>query len=314
MLKDNGVETVYSEDNIDSRDIAMLARRHQVEGIIVRQGVIDETVIAASDKLIVLSRHGVGVDLIDLEAATRRGIPVLKATGANASSAAEHTIGLIYALIKDFFGLDRSVRQGLWPKQGFIGRDIVGVKLGLVGYGAIGAKVAHTAKTLGMEVEIYDPSAQVSEGFSQVGSLDELLAGNEIISLHCPLTTSNRHMLNADTIWRMPRGAFLINTARGGLVEEDALIAALQAGHLGGAALDSFAQEPPPENHPLWQLPNVILTPHIAGAGRSGIKAMAVTSVRNTLDAFAGRPLRREVLANPAVVSRQPSAPQITYE
>ncbi|KMK67648.1 hydroxyacid dehydrogenase [Puniceibacterium sp. IMCC21224] len=314
LLDANGIDIVYSEERIDSAELAAIAAQHRVDGIIVRQGVIDDTVMAASDRLVVLSRHGVGVDLIDLEAATRRGLPVLKATGANASSAAEHTIGLIYALIKDFFALDRSVRQGHWGKHGHIGREIAGLRLGLIGCGAIGSIVARTATRLGMQVQVFDPATAVPDGIGRTSSLDELLTTSEVVSLHCPLTAQNMHMMNADTLWRMPRGAFLINTARGGLVEEDALIAGLQSGHLGGAALDCYAQEPPPQHHPLWQMSNVILTPHIAGAGRSGMKAMAMTSVKNVLDTFAGHPLRREVLANPAVVGGPLVSPAIKFE
>lgn len=304
---------IYAGSSVESDILADMAARHRIDGMIVRQGLINDTVLGASDRLVVLSRHGAGVDRIDLAAATRRGIPVLRAAGANANSVAELTIGLVYALVKEFARLDKAVRAGLWPKPGYVGRDITGLKLGLIGYGAVGRYVADMARQLGMIVGVYDPRATIGEGLVRAGTLEDLLEECDVLSLHCPLTRENWHMIDARAIARMRKGSFLINTARGGLVDELALVDALTSGKLSGAALDSYADEPPPTDHPLWQVPNLIVTPHIAGAGRSGMKAMAIASVNNLLDAMAGNPLPRTILANPEVIDRLPARTRFKF-
>ncbi|MBS3849775.1 hydroxyacid dehydrogenase [Devosia sp. BSSL-BM10] len=313
-LISEGVDIIYAGSALASAELAALAAQHQVHGIIVRQGVIDERVIAASERLAVLSRHGTGVDLIDLSAATRRGIPVLRAAGANAKSVAEHTIGFIFGLVKNFKPLDQAVRDGQWPKPGYVGRDIAGLDLGIVGFGAVGQLVAQSATALGMSVRVYDPRAQVPENIIHAPSLEALLAQSDVVSLHCPLTQESWHMLDASALALMRKDAFLVNTARGGLVDERALVEALRSGQLAGAALDSFEVEPPAPDNALWDLPNIILTPHIAGAGQSGMKAVGLSCVGNLLDALKGRPLRRACLANPDVAHLVPASSGIKFE
>jgi D-3-phosphoglycerate dehydrogenase len=197
-------------------DIAKLAAELQIEGLIVRQGQIDETIIAASPRLKVIAKHGTGVNYIDLDAAARLGIPVLQALGANARSVAEHAIALSIALLKDVVPLDRAVKGGEWPKASYIGRDLAGAAIGLVGVGAIGQEVASLARALGMSVTVFDPyTAELPQAIRRETELDALLATSDIVSLHCPLTKETRHLINGERLARMKPSAFPVNTARG---------------------------------------------------------------------------------------------------
>jgi D-3-phosphoglycerate dehydrogenase len=303
-LEAHGLRAFYCEPYASAQDIARQASDLQIEGLIVRQGEIDEDVIAASPRLRVIAKHGTGVDNIDLDAATRLGIPVLRALGANARSVAEHTIALALALLKDLGRLDRAVRGGEWPKAGYVGRDLAGAKLGLIGFGAIGRDVAALARGLGMAVSVFDPYATgLPADVQRETDLDTLLASADIVSLHCPLTTETRHLIDAKRIGRMKPGAFLVNTARGDIVDEAALIEALRNGVIAGAGLDSFAAEPPAKNSPLWSLPNIIVTPHTGGAAKGAMRAMAETAARHVVRVLAGGEPDRQSVANPAFLT-----------
>ena len=299
-LEAHGLQAHYCKPYASAEDIAQLAADLQIEGLIVRQGQIDETVIAASSRLKVIAKHGTGVNNIDLEAAARRGIPVLRALGANARSVAEHAVALSIALLKDLVPLDRAVKGGEWPKASYVGRDLAGAKMGLVGFGAIGQEVATLARGLGMSVSVFDPyTTSLPQGVSRETDLDDLLATSDIVSLHCPLTKETRHLVNAERLGRMKRDAFLVNTARGEIVDEAALAAALQNGTIAGAGLDSFAEEPPPKDSPLWSLPNIIVTPHTGGAARGAMRAMAETAARHIISVLDGDGPDLTSVANP---------------
>jgi D-3-phosphoglycerate dehydrogenase len=308
-LEAHGLQAHYCKPYASAEDIAQLASDLQIEGLIVRQGQIDETVIAASPRLKVIAKHGTGVNNIDLEAAARLGIPVLRALGANARSVAEHAIALSIALLKDLVPLDRAVKSGEWPKAGYIGRDIAGTKLGLVGFGAIGQEVATLARGLGMSVTVFDPyTADLPQEVSRETNLDDLLATSDIVSLHCPLTKETRHLINADRLTRMKREAFLVNTARGEIVDEAALVAALRNRTIAGAGLDSFAEEPPPKDSPLWSLPNIIVTPHTGGAAKGAMRAMAETAARHIISVLDGDGPDLRSVANPTFQDAAPVA------
>jgi D-3-phosphoglycerate dehydrogenase / 2-oxoglutarate reductase len=299
-LEAHGLQAHYCKPYASPEDIAQLASDLQIEGLIVRQGQIDETVIAASPRLKVIAKHGTGVNNIDLEAAARLGIPVLRALGANARSVAEHAIALSIALLKDLVLLDRAVKSGEWPKASYVGRDIVGTKLGLVGFGAIGQEVATLGRGLGMSVSVFDPyTTDLPQGVSRETDLNDLLATSDIISLHCPLTKETRRLINAERLARMRRDAFLVNTARGEIVDEAALVAALRNGTIAGAGLDSFAEEPPPKDSPLWSVPNIIVTPHTGGAAKGAMRAMAETAARHVISVLDGDGPDLRSVANP---------------
>lgn len=295
------LKTYYCKPYASPEDIAKLAAELQIEGLIVRQGQVNEAVIGASPRLKVIAKHGTGVDNIDLEAAARRGIPVLRALGANARSVAEHTIALVISLMKDIVPLDRAVKGGEWPKASYVGRDLAGAKMGLVGFGAIGQEVATLARGLGMSVAVFDPyTTELPQEVGRETDLNALLATSDIVSLHCPLTKETRHLINAERLTRMKPTSFVVNTARGGIIDEAALVEALRSGTIAGAGLDSFAEEPPPKDSLLWSLPNIIVTPHTGGAARGAMRAMAETAAGHIISVLDGDGPDLRSVANPA--------------
>lgn len=228
--------------------------------------------LAAASRLRVVGRLGVGLDNIDVDACEARGITVIPATGANADSVAEYVIATAMILLRGAGYLSTAaVASGRWPRQMLSqGRDLTGKVLGLVGYGGIGRLTARKITPLGVRVIAHDPllgpdAPAWKEQRVERRTLEQLLAESDVVSLHIPLTPSTRNLLNADRLALMKRGAILINTARGGVVDEGALAAALHEGRLGAAALDVFDEEPLPAGNPLAGAPNVLLTPHIAG-------------------------------------------------
>jgi len=254
----------------------------------VRPGLLD-----AAPRLRVVGRLGVGLDNIDLDACKARGIAVFPASGANDLSVAEYTITAILLLLRRSWFASAAVISGQWPRMSSIGREASGKQLGLLGLGAIARETAHRARALGMQVCAFDPHLPADHaawGLARPASLAETLATSDAVSLHVPLTAETRRILDADRIASMKRGAVLVNAARGGLVDEAALCAALRSGHLGGAALDVFETEPlDAASGRLFEgVPNLVLTPHIAGVtDESNIRVSVVTAatVLRALDA-----------------------------
>ncbi|MGH6781770.1 MAG: NAD(P)-dependent oxidoreductase, partial [Sphingomonadaceae bacterium] len=201
LLNAHDVDVFFSPAYAACEGVAQRVAELEVDALIVRQGRVDEAIIAASPKLKVIAKHGVGVDNIDLHAAASRNIPVIRAMGSNSRAVAEHTIALALALLKEIPRLDSAVKGGEWPKPSFLGRDITSTVLGLVGFGSIGQHVARIASALGMPVIMHDPHAQREIAqFDKGGNrdLDSLLAEADIVSLHCPLTSATRNLLNAE--------------------------------------------------------------------------------------------------------------------
>jgi D-3-phosphoglycerate dehydrogenase len=292
MLNDNDVDVLFSPPYTPSDELAEKVARWQVDALIIRQGRITAPVIAASRKLRVIAKHGVGVDNVDLKAAAELGIPVVRATGSNARAVAEMAISLAVALLKELPRLDTSIRKGQWLKPTFVGRDMQGSVLGLVGFGSIGQETARMARALGFGIVAHDPyGREAIKSFDAAAerSFEELLAEADVISLHCPLTNETRGMIGRAQFGKMKPGAILVNTARGGLVNEADLLAALLDGRIGGAGLDSFAQEPPNPDNPLWQAPNLIVTPHVAGVSHGSTRAMAMMAARQVIDILDGQ-------------------------
>ncbi|MGY6695557.1 MAG: hydroxyacid dehydrogenase [Roseinatronobacter sp.] len=261
--------------------------------IIARMGRIDAVVMEAAPGLRVISKHGAGVDNIDLAAAAARGIPVLAATGANAISVAEHTIALMLGVVKRLGPLDAGLRAGRWEKPGYSGRELAGLRLGLLGMGAIAQATARMAYGLGLKLHAFDPFAP-DDAFARMDivrctTLDELLCNSDILSLHCPLNDATRAVVNSANIARMPARSYVINTARGGLIDEDALLEAVQSGHLAGVGLDTFAVEPPPANHPFLSDPRILVTPHIGGVTDEANARVGKEALRGTIDMLEGR-------------------------
>ncbi len=239
------------------------------EVLIVRSKTkVTAALLEQARRLKVIGRPGTGVDNVDVSEATRRGIVVMNTPEGNSISAAEHTMGLLLALMRKIPRADLSLKQGKWERQRFVGIELNEKVLGVLGYGKIGMEVAKRAKSFKMQILVYDPyvsDAVARDHNVRLVSFEELLAQSDIISLHAPLTPATRRIINAESISKMKDGAYLINAARGELVDEDALTAALRSHKLAGAGLDVFVNEPRP-NAELVRLPNVIATPHIGAS------------------------------------------------
>src|SRR6266851_1271156 len=239
------------------------------DALIVRSATkVTPELLEKAPRLRVVGRAGVGVDNIDLEEATRRGVLVMSTPGGNAVSVAEHTFALLLALARQVPRLDKAIHEGRWEKSSAAGTEVRGKTLGLIGLGRIGTEVAVRAEAFDMRVLGYDPyisEAAVREMSVELVALDKLLAESDFVSLHTALSPATQNLISAMNIQKMKKGARLINTARGELIDEAALAEALKGGKLAGAAVDVFAEEPP-KNSPLVGLPNVIATPHVAGS------------------------------------------------
>lgn len=306
LLNQHDIDVFFSPPYDPSDVVARRAAELGIDGLMVRQGRITQEVIEASPKLKVIAKHGVGVDNVDIAAAAKRGIPVLRAMGSNSRAVAEHTIALALALIKDVLPLDRAVKSGEWPKPTFTGRDLLGATIGLVGYGGIGRETARMAEALGMEVVVFDPfapDAAEADGFASVDDIDAMLPSLDVLSIHCPLTATTRDLINARRIGLMKRSAVLVNTARGGIINEADLAQALTAGTVAGAALDSFSTEPPPADSPLWALGTLIATPHIGGVTYGSADAMAVIAAQHIISVLDGHAPDERSLARPTELS-----------
>ncbi|NEX63742.1 hydroxyacid dehydrogenase [Noviherbaspirillum galbum] len=278
-----GFALVYAGKAPTEDELVALCERHQPTAIIVRYGRITRRIIDACRQLQVISKHGTGIDTIDVKTAAERGIAVKAAAGANAAAVAEHTWALIFACAKSVVTLDRRMREGHWDKSTHKSMELKGRTIGLVGLGAIGSRVADVALALGMQVLAYDPFASAARDGVRLADLDTLLRSSDVVSLHCPLTSDNRHMINQASLARMKEGAILVNTARGGLIDEAALAAALTAGKLHSAGLDSFEQEPLAVPHALQDIQNVILSPHIGGVTADAYIGMGTGAANNVL-------------------------------
>jgi D-3-phosphoglycerate dehydrogenase len=257
-----------------------------VDGLILGLDRCDESVIAAADRLKVISRCGVGVDEVDLAAASRRGIAVTTTTGANSVAVAELTIGLIFALARHIPRVAAAARRGEWLRP--MGWELSGKTLGVVGLGAIGREVVKRAAGLEMQIIGSDPIAGEIAGVERV-SLRDLLQRADVVTLHAPLTPETANLINAETIAIMRDGAALINTARGGLVDEDALYHALTSGKLIGAAMDAFQREPP-DGSPLLGLDNFIAMPHLGATTRETTLKMSLMAAQNCVAVLRGEP------------------------
>jgi D-3-phosphoglycerate dehydrogenase len=292
LLNDNDIDVYFSPPYTPSDEVAARCATLGVDAIMVRQGKINAAVINASPALKVIVKHGVGVDNVDIAAASARDVPVLRSMGSNALAVAEHTITLGLTLLKQIAPLDRAIKGGAWPKPTFIGRDIAGSVIGLIGFGAIGRETGRLAKALGMRVLVLDPMTSADSmrqsGFEVAAGLDELLTSADIVSLHCPLTNETRNLIDAKRLSQMKPDALLVNTARGGIIDETALLEALREKRIGGAALDSFSVEPPPADSPLWSLDNLIVTPHVAGVTKGSAVQMAETAARHIISVLDG--------------------------
>ncbi|MGJ7537959.1 MULTISPECIES: NAD(P)-dependent oxidoreductase [unclassified Variovorax] len=282
-----GYEVIYAGKTPTEDDLVALCRAHDPVAIIVRYGKVGPTVMNAAPSLKVISKHGSGTDTIDKAAAQARGIEVVAAVGANAAAVAEQALALLLACAKSVVALDARMHAGHWDKATHKSLELGGRTIGLIGLGAIGLRFARMADALGMRVLGFDPYAKNLPAYVQAVDLATIWAESDAISLHCPLTDDNRGLLNAETLARCKRGVIVINTARGGLIEEAALLAAVRSGQVAMAGLDSFAVEPMAPGHPFQGEKNFVLSPHIGGVTSDAYVNMGVGAAKNLLQVLA---------------------------
>ena len=261
----------------------------EADGIVLRSVArITEAVLACAPRLRVVSRTGVGIDNIDVEACTRHGVMVCYLPGINAYAVAEHTMAMMLALLKQLPLMDRSVRNGNWGvRRQNLPQDASGKTLGILGLGRIGREVAARARAFGMTVIGYDPYVTKLDGI-EWAEMDDVVARSDILTLHLPESADTRRIINAERLARMKPTALLINASRGGVVDQRALVRALQQGQIAGAALDVFEDEPPAADDGLLTLSNVILTPHVAALTEQCGAAMMREAVIQLLTALDG--------------------------
>ena len=286
---DNGFDVFVTKPAPDQAEMVKSLREIAPDALIVRTGLVDRACFEAAPGLKVIANHGAGYDDIDVAEATRRGIPVFAAPGRNAISVAEHVFAQLLAIRKQLAQHDHLVRSGQWRPAKPMTSELHGTVLGLIGLGAIGEAVAELGRAFGMSVIAYDPgrSRDWPDGVGRCTALEDLLGQSDVVSLHVPLNAGTRHLIDADAITKMKTAAVLINAARGGVVDEQALLAALDAGKLYGAGLDTFEAEPPAKTSPLLQHDRVVLSPHIAGVTPESALRMSMCCAENVVGFLA---------------------------
>ncbi len=281
--------------------LAFLKENPGINALILGGQRVGPLEVAASPGLQVVARIGVGYDMIDIAALAPRRIPLMTAGTANSPSVAEEAFALLFALIKRAREHDQLVRANGWrTRMNDMPKDIFGKTMVVVGFGRIGSRVVKRAIAMEMNVHVYDPYVKAADikaaGAVPVAKLDEVLPHADVLTLHCPKTPETNGLIDARRLALLKPTALLINTARGGIVDENALYAALTGGKIAGAGLDVLEQEPPPADHPLFKAPNIIFAPHMAGVTLEALERMSIASVENVLSVFDGKPIMANVI------------------
>ncbi len=300
-LREAGFELVYPSRATQLIEEELLRAIQGVKGALAGSEPYTRRVIESNRDLRVIARAGVGYDAVDLTAATERGVAVCITPGTNHDCVAEHTCGLILALAKELIPQHLAVKSGKWPRQPNL--PLRGQTLGIAGLGRIGKAVACRGESFGMRLLAHEPFADqafVAQHQITLAPFDQLLAESDYLTLHVPLSAETRHLINRRTLALMKPTAFLINTARGGLIHEKDMFEALKERKIAGAALDVFEQEPPPADHPFFQLDNVVLTPHAAGVDVKSRDDMAMSAAQAIISLSRGE-WPAEKVVNPEV-------------
>jgi D-3-phosphoglycerate dehydrogenase len=303
-LSDQGIERLLEAEDVEVvkktglSPEELLVEIEHADALLVRsQTKVTAEVIQAGKKLKAIGRAGVGVDNIDVAAATSRGVVVVNAPDGNTISTAEHTFAMLIALARNIPQAYRSTISGEWKRKQFVGVELRKKTLGIVGLGRIGTEVAKRAHAFGMKVVAFDPYL-TAERAKKIGvtqaTLDELYAQADFITVHTPLTKETRHLINREAFEKMKTGVRIVNCARGGIIDEHALLEAIQTGKVAGAALDVFEQEPP-GNHPLFDLPQVIVTPHLGASTVEAQENVAIDVSEEILHILRGEPFKNAV-------------------
>jgi len=299
-IHDTGLDLLRARDDIEvaiAEDISeetLVREARDAHAIIARATPVTRAIIDAARELCIVSRHGVGYDNVDVARLTHRGIPLTIAIDANALSVAEHTLYLIMALMKRGFAFDKEVSRGNFAiRKTLRGADLAGKSVLIIGFGRTGSRVARLALPFDMKVFVCDPyidqSLITAAACTPVDDYRSVLPDMDVVTLHCPLTEETRGMIGASELEAMRPSAYLINCARGGIVDEPALFTALESGGIAGAGLDVFVREPLPGDDPLLALDNLITSPHVAGVTLEASIRMATSAARNALAAFDGK-------------------------
>jgi D-3-phosphoglycerate dehydrogenase len=284
-----GLEVIYAGKMPTEEEMVGLCKKYDPVAIIVRYGAVGAKVMDAAPSLRVISKHGSGTDTIDKNAAQARGIEVRAAVGANAAAVAEQAMALLLACAKSVVSLNARMHAGYWDKATHKSLELNGRCIGLIGLGAIGQRFARMCDAMGMKVLGFDPFAKNLPDFIQAVDLDTIWRESDVISLHCPLTPDNRTMVNAQTLAMCKQGVIVVNTARGGLINEADLLAAVQSRQVFAAGLDSFAIEPMTAPHPFHNEPSILLSPHIGGVTADAYIQMGVAAAKNVIQVLKGR-------------------------
>lgn len=291
FLQARGCEVRTGEYGDSPEALAARLAEFRPDGLIVRAGRITDLVIDAAPDLRAICKHGVGTDNIDVAAATERGIPVGYTPHANFETLAEHALAMILALLRRLPSYNTRIKRGSFDKKGYDGQALRGKTLGLVGFGRSARRLAELVAPFGVHVLAFHHSGvpgETTDGVLNVRKLDDLLANADIVSLHCPLTDETRHLIDQRSLGLMKPGAYLVNTARGGLVREDDLVQAIVDGRLAGAALDVFEAEPLAADSPLLALEPVLLSPHVGGVSDVSFRTMGMESAQFVLAVLRG--------------------------
>ena len=277
-------------DEYGSEDAA-LGDIERYDAVVVRVAPLSADVIERADKLEVIAKHGAGLDNVDIPAASARDIVVCNTPGANAQSVAEHAIGLLFGLRRHLHTADSHVRAGEWERAAFAGREITRDTLGLYGFGNIAQRTAALATGMGMRVVAYDPRQSddaFPEDVARAERFEGLFERSDAVSVHVPLTEHTRHSISTAELTALGEHGVVVNTARGAVIDESALVAALEDGRVGGAALDTFESEPPGADHPLYDRDDVLLTPHVAGVTTQALARMSRQAAANVRTVYEG--------------------------
>jgi len=297
-IDSHGIELLKRETEViylpQSPERTLAGEIADTHAIAVRGAKIDRDLLAQVGNLIIIAKHGVGYDNIDVAAATQKQIVVINTPEANAESVAQHNLSLMLSLSKKICALDRALRQGKFGRrEDYLGVELKDKKLGVIGLGRIGSELASKCRAaFNMDIIAYDPyvSGEKADrlGYAGVEKLDDLLRDSDYVVICVPLTGETANLIGARELGLMKPGAFLINSSRGGIVDEAALYDSLVKGKIAGAALDVFSQEPPPPDHPLLSLDNFIATPHVGGVTAEAMRRMAITLAEEILRVFRG--------------------------
>ncbi len=301
LLKENGVDLTILQAY--SKPERVIEAANDVDGMLARVARISMDVLRVSPKLKIVSRHGVGYDNVDVEECTRLGIAVTTSGDANSEAVSEYAFAHMMAIARHLTRAVTEVKSGVWKRDGIVGVELHRKTLGIIGLGRIGSRLAKHAHGFEMDVLVYDPypdKIAIEQLGAELMDLHPLLQRSDFISLHTPLTPETRHLIGETELDLMRPSAVLVNTARGGLIDEEALHEALSQGKIAAAALDVFEQEPVPDNYPLIQLENLFCSPHIAGQTDEALVRTSIASAQNILSVFQGEPPND--LVNPEVL------------